>query len=56
VKTGETRNDKVEIREGVQPDDLVVTAGQLKLRDNARVLIDDDAQAGGIPVASSRTR
>jgi membrane fusion protein (multidrug efflux system) len=56
VKTGEIRNDKVEIREGVQPDDLVVTAGQLKLRDNARVLIDDDAQAGGIPVASSRTR
>jgi membrane fusion protein (multidrug efflux system) len=56
VKTGETRNAKVEIREGVQPGDLVVTAGQLKLKDNARVVIDDDAQEEGIPVASTRTR
>lgn len=56
VKTGETRNAKVEIREGVQPGDLVVTAGQLKLKDNARVLIDDDAKEEGIPVASTRTR
>jgi membrane fusion protein (multidrug efflux system) len=56
VKTGETRNAKVEIREGVKPGDLVVTAGQLKLKDNARVLIDDDAKEEGIPVASTRTR
>ena len=56
VKTGETRNAKVEIREGVKPGDLVVTAGQLKLKDNARVVIDDDAQEEGIPVARTRTR
>jgi len=56
VKTGETRNAKVEIREGVQPGDLVVTAGQLKLKENARVLIDDDAKEEGVPVASTRTR
>jgi membrane fusion protein (multidrug efflux system) len=56
VKTGESREAKVEIREGVKPGDLVVTAGQLKLRDNARVVIDDDAKKAGIPVASTHTR
>ena len=32
VKTGAARDAKVEIREGVKPGDIVVTAGQIKLR------------------------
>lgn len=56
VKTGDTRNAKVEIREGVEAGDRVVTAGQLKLRDGARVVIDNDAAVEGTPVASTRTR
>lgn len=56
VKTGDTRSDKVEIREGVKPGDLVVTAGQIKLQDNARVVIDNDAEVEGTPVAIISTR
>ena len=56
MKTGDTRSDKVEIREGVKPGDLVVTAGQIKLQDNARVVIDNDAEVEGIPVANISTR
>jgi membrane fusion protein (multidrug efflux system) len=37
VKVGVRRNARVELREGVQPGDVIVTAGQLKLRDGAAV-------------------
>jgi membrane fusion protein (multidrug efflux system) len=37
VKTGARRNAMVEILEGLAPGDMVVTAGQIKLRDGARV-------------------
>jgi membrane fusion protein (multidrug efflux system) len=56
VKTGDTRNAKVEIRQGVKPGDMVVTAGQLKLQDDARVVIDNAAEVEGTPVALTRTR
>ena len=56
VKTGATRDAKVEIREGVKPGDIVVTAGQIKLRDNARVVIDNTAEVADIPIASTSTR
>jgi membrane fusion protein (multidrug efflux system) len=56
VKTGDTRDAKVEIREGVKPGDMVVTAGQLKLKDNARVVIDNAAQVEEIPASLSSTR
>ncbi|BBA33984.1 secretion protein HlyD [Methylocaldum marinum] len=41
VTTGERRGLKVEIRKGIAPGDRVVTSGQLKLGDGARVLISD---------------
>jgi membrane fusion protein (multidrug efflux system) len=56
VKTGDTRNAKVEIRQGIKPGDMVVTAGQLKLQDDARVVIDNAAEVEGTPVALTRTR
>jgi membrane fusion protein, multidrug efflux system len=56
VKMGSTRNAKVEIQEGVTPGDMVVTAGQLKLKDNTRVVIDNAADVEGTPVASISTR
>lgn len=39
VKTGERRNAMVEILEGLAPGDIVVTAGQIKLRDGAPVAV-----------------
>jgi membrane fusion protein (multidrug efflux system) len=56
VKTGDTRDTKVEIRTGVKPGDMVVTAGQLKLRDGARVIIDNAVQVEGISASRSSTR
>lgn len=44
VRTGEERNGRVAILEGVQAGDAVVTAGQLKLRDGARLNIDNDVE------------
>jgi RND family efflux transporter MFP subunit len=56
VKTGETRDPKVEILAGVKAGDMVVTAGQLKLRDGARVVIDNAANVEGTPAALTSTR
>lgn len=42
VKTGDERNGHVAIVEGVSAGEMVVTAGQLKLQDGARVVIDND--------------
>ena len=39
VAVGVRRDGRVELREGVQPGDTVVTAGQLKLRDGAPVRV-----------------
>lgn len=44
VRTGEERDGRVAIIEGVQAGDTVVTAGQLKLRDGARLNIDNDVE------------
>jgi len=51
VKTGLRRDTQVEITEGLQAGDVVVTAGQLKLRDGATVRIDGPAApaAAGTP-------
>lgn len=43
VKAGDTRGDRIEIRDGVAAGDRVVTEGQLKLQPNARVRIDTKA-------------
>jgi membrane fusion protein, multidrug efflux system len=44
VTTGEARGDQVSILKGVDPNDVVVTAGQLKLHNNAVVNIDNAVQ------------
>jgi membrane fusion protein, multidrug efflux system len=41
VKTGAVRGDQVSVIEGVKEGDLIVTAGQLKLRNGSRVKIDN---------------
>jgi len=41
VKTGDTRGDQVAIMSGVTPGDRIVTAGQIKLRNGTRVVIDN---------------
>ncbi|WP_448188307.1 efflux RND transporter periplasmic adaptor subunit [Azospirillum sp. sgz301742] len=41
VKLGDRRNAEVEIAEGLKPEDVVVTAGQLKIRDGAPVMVID---------------
>ncbi len=44
VKTGEVRNGRVEIVEGLQAGDRVVAAGQVKLRNGQPVAIDNSVQ------------
>jgi len=44
VKTGEVREGRVEIIEGLQAGDDVVAAGQVKLRNDQRVTIDNSVQ------------
>jgi membrane fusion protein, multidrug efflux system len=44
VTVGEARGDQVSILKGVAPHDIVVTAGQLKLHNNAAVKIDNSVQ------------
>jgi membrane fusion protein (multidrug efflux system) len=44
VRTGDTRNDRVAIVEGIAPGDIVVSEGQLKLQSGARVRIDPAAR------------
>jgi membrane fusion protein (multidrug efflux system) len=41
VETGQRRDGKVEILSGVNRDDTIVTAGQIKLRDGAQVRVAD---------------
>ncbi|NLN59280.1 MAG: efflux RND transporter periplasmic adaptor subunit [Deltaproteobacteria bacterium] len=41
VKTGETRGDQISILEGIEEGDLVVTSGQIKLRNGTPILINN---------------
>jgi membrane fusion protein (multidrug efflux system) len=41
VQTGDTRGDQVAIVSGVMAGERIVTAGQIKLRNGARVVIDN---------------
>jgi membrane fusion protein (multidrug efflux system) len=41
VQTGTTRGDQVAITKGVKPGDVVVTSGQLKLRNGAGIVINN---------------
>jgi len=44
VRTGDIREDRVAILEGVGPDEIIVAEGQLKLQAGARVRIDSAAR------------
>lgn len=44
VRTGQRRGDQVAVREGVEAGEEVVTSGQMKLRDGARIEINNDIQ------------
>jgi membrane fusion protein (multidrug efflux system) len=47
VKTGEVRNGRVEITEGLAAGDEVVSAGQNKLRNGQAVTIDNRVKLDG---------
>jgi membrane fusion protein (multidrug efflux system) len=44
VTTGDTRGDQVSILSGLKPGEVVVTAGQLKLRNGTPIAINNDVQ------------
>jgi membrane fusion protein, multidrug efflux system len=44
VKTGDTRGDQIAVLEGVKEGDMVVTAGQIKLRKDVPVIINNSIQ------------
>ncbi|MGR9074242.1 MAG: efflux RND transporter periplasmic adaptor subunit [Gammaproteobacteria bacterium] len=46
VETGETRNGRIEIVNGVKPGETVVSAGQIKLRNGMPVSLDDKPAPG----------
>ena len=48
VKVGETRGDQIAIAQGIKPGEQVVTAGQLKLRNDVEVRVDNT-----VPVADN---
>jgi membrane fusion protein, multidrug efflux system len=52
VEVGQRRDAKVEILAGVTQDDIVVTAGQLKLRDGAPVTVASTESASGPSTAA----
>lgn len=46
VKTGQTRGDQIEILSGLNEGDVVVTAGQLKLKNGSTVVINNSIKPG----------
>lgn len=54
VKTGETRGDQIRILSGVQAGDLVVSSGQIKLKNRAPVVINNDVVPLNNPVSQYR--
>ncbi|MDX1610458.1 MAG: efflux RND transporter periplasmic adaptor subunit [Halofilum sp. (in: g-proteobacteria)] len=49
VRTGATRGDQVQVLQGVEPGQTVVTSGQLKLRNGSRVTIDNSPEPANDP-------
>ncbi len=54
VSTGETRGDQVTILEGIQVGDRVVTSGQLKLKNGARVNINNSVVPTNNPAPNTK--
>jgi membrane fusion protein, multidrug efflux system len=42
VKLGGTRGDQVAVESGIKPGEIVVTSGQIKLRNNSTVIVNND--------------
>jgi membrane fusion protein (multidrug efflux system) len=53
VVTGETRGDQVMILKGLKENDLIVTSGQLKLKNDSRVAIDNKVVPANSPLTTS---
>jgi len=51
IQTGETRGDQVAIVSGIVPGDRIVTAGQIKLRNGTRVVIDNSVPVSNRPAS-----
>ncbi len=51
VKPGQVHGDETVITEGVEPDEKVVTSGQLQLSPGAKVVVKDEAPRAGSPSA-----
>ncbi len=49
VTTGETRGDQIAVLKGLKPGDIVVTSGQLKLRNGTPVVINNTIKLGDNP-------
>jgi membrane fusion protein (multidrug efflux system) len=49
VNTGETRGDQVAVLKGVKDGDVVVTAGQVKLRNGSPITVNNDIQPSNDP-------
>jgi membrane fusion protein (multidrug efflux system) len=49
VTTGDTRGDQVAILSGLKAGDIVVTSGQLKLRNGSTVIINNKIQPSDNP-------
>ena len=44
VKLGETRGDQVAVLSGIAPGDVVVSAGQMKLRNGTAIAVNNTVQ------------
>ena len=49
VTTGETRGDQIAVLKGIKQGDMVVTSGQLKLKNGSLVIIDNSVQPSNNP-------
>lgn len=54
VTTGATRGDQIAVLKGVQPGDIIVSAGQLKLHNGTPVLINNAIQPADNPAPSPK--
>jgi membrane fusion protein, multidrug efflux system len=49
VTTGETRGDQVAITSGLHEGDMVVTSGQIKLKNGTHIVVDNSIQPANSP-------
>jgi membrane fusion protein (multidrug efflux system) len=56
VTTGDRRGDQVAVTEGVKPGETVVTSGQLKLREGARIKVNNEVQPASDPAPTPENR